>query len=80
MFVGSQKFPGQWGRNFVGGAIKINLIDIKQMIVYQLLEMLIGGQGLPMKATNFGLLRTMMIPQYVLYTICLKLLPKLVQV
>lgn len=33
MFVGSQNFPGSWGRIFDGSAI---LINIKQMILYML--------------------------------------------
>lgn len=39
MFVKSQSFSGSWGRNFVGNAIGMILIDIKQMAVYRFVGM-----------------------------------------
>lgn len=32
--MGSQNFPGSWGRNFNGSKFEIILISIKQMLVY----------------------------------------------
>lgn len=39
MFAGSQNVPGMKERNFVGGLIRIIIINFKQMIVYKFMVM-----------------------------------------
>lgn len=48
---------GFWGCYFVGSAIRVILINIKQLTVYRSVGVLIHVQWLPMKAMNIGLPR-----------------------
>lgn len=59
----SQNCPGSRGHNFVGSVIGKILINIKRVIVYRFVGLLIRGQGLPMKITNIGSAQTMRISQ-----------------
>lgn len=56
MFVVSRNFPGLWGCYFVGSAIRVILINIKQLTVYRSrsVGVLIHVQWLPTKAMNIG--------------------------
>lgn len=54
MFVVSRNFPGFWGCYFVGSAIRVILINIKQLTVYRSVGVLIHVQWLPTKAMNIG--------------------------
>lgn len=47
-------FPGLWGCYFVGSAIRVILINIKQLTVYRSVGVLIHVRWLPTKAMNIG--------------------------
>lgn len=54
MFVVSRNFLGLWGCYFVGSAIRVILINIKQLTVYRSVGVLIHVQWLPTKAMNIA--------------------------